>query len=61
MIELLSALGLAIVLEGALYAVFPNVARNMAMTIAGSSAASLRRAGLLAAVMGVALVWLVRG
>ncbi|MDE1173356.1 MAG: DUF2065 domain-containing protein [Parvibaculaceae bacterium] len=61
MIELLSALGVAIVLEGVLYAAFPNVARNMAMTIAGSPAASLRRAGLIAAIVGVALVWLVRG
>lgn len=45
MSEFFSALGVAIVLEGVLYAIFPNAAKNMALTILSLPEPMLRRAG----------------
>lgn len=61
MSEFFSALGVAIVLEGVLYAIFPNAAKNMALTILSLPEPMLRRAGAVAVAAGVALVWFVRG
>ena len=58
--DFLAALALVLVLEGAIYTLFPDgMKRMMAMTITLPSS-TLRGAGLAAACGGVALLWLVR-
>ena len=61
MSDLLTALALAVALEGIIYALFPEgMKRVMAMAIEQPSS-SLRLAGLAAAGLGVGAVWLIRG
>lgn len=55
------ACGLVLVIEGLAYAAFPEGMRNMMRRALELPANALRVGGLLAAVVGVALVWLVRG
>lgn len=58
--ELFIAIGLVLVIEGALYALFPAAMKRMALSIERIPPSSLRSAGLLAATAGVGIVWLVR-
>ena len=58
--ELIVAIALILVLEGGLYALFPNGMRKMALQIERVPVATLRSAGLLAATVGVGIIWLVR-
>ncbi len=55
------ACGLLLVLEGLAYAAFPDGMRNMMRRALELPDNTLRVGGLLAAIIGVALVWLVRG
>jgi len=59
--DLFTGLALVLVIEGSLYALFPNFMRELSLKVREISPATLRTAGLVAAVAGVALVWLVRG
>ncbi len=59
--DLFAALGLALVLEGAAYALFPDAMRGMMSRVLAQPLSALRAAGLMAAVLGVFIVWLVRG
>ena len=59
--DFLTALGLALGLEGAAYALFPEQMRRAMETVFASGDAALRRFGLVAALIGLAVVWLVRG
>ena len=61
MTDLLTALALAIALEGALYALFPEAMKKFMLQVLEQPDHALRRAGLTAVIAGVALVWLVRG
>lgn len=61
MTDLLTALALAIAIEGALYALFPDAMKKMMLQVLAQPPGHLRAAGLLAATGGVAVVWLVRG
>lgn len=56
-----TALGLTLVIEGLLYAAFPDGMRRMMETALAAPSATLRRAGVTALTAGVLLVWLVRG
>jgi uncharacterized protein YjeT (DUF2065 family) len=58
--DLFTALGLAIAIEGALYALFPAGMRRMIVRALEQPENDLRVGGLVAAVIGVALVWLLR-
>jgi uncharacterized protein len=59
--DALLALGLVLALEGSLYALFPQgMRRAIAMALALPSE-QLRWTGVFAALVGVAVVWLVRG
>jgi uncharacterized protein YjeT (DUF2065 family) len=59
--EFLSALGLALVLEGLAYAAFgPWMKRNMAALLS-LPPTTLRAAGLGCAAFGLVLLWAVRG
>jgi uncharacterized protein YjeT (DUF2065 family) len=61
MADLITALGLAIAIEGALYALFPEGMKKMMAAALGLPQSNIRIAGLVAAVIGVGIVWLVRG
>ena len=58
--DLFAALGLALVLEGAAYTLFPDAMRKMMEQILALPVANVRTIGLFTAFTGVALVWLVR-
>ena len=59
--ELLIALALVLVIEGSVWALFPDVMRRMMAALCERPPAELRIAGMVLAVVGVALAWLVRG
>ncbi len=56
---LLTALALALIIEGLLPALFPNKWRNYVQRLAKESPQSIRQVGLTVVVMGVILLWLV--
>lgn len=58
---IVAAVGLILALEGAFYALFPDLMRRLAAQVTGTPAETLRTAGLVSAAFGVAVVWLVRG
>jgi uncharacterized protein YjeT (DUF2065 family) len=58
--EIIIAIALILVLEGCLYALFPNGMRRMALKLERIPVSSLRSAGLLSAIVGVGIIWLVR-
>ena len=58
--DLFTALGLVLVIEGCLYAAFPEGVNRAAAQASGLPPQLLRILGLAAACIGVALVWLVR-
>jgi len=60
MTDFLTAAALILVLEGAAYALFPSVIKRMMASAIGQSDGALRSAGLIAAGVGVVLVWLIR-
>jgi uncharacterized protein YjeT (DUF2065 family) len=59
--DFLAALGLVLVLEGVLYALFPEGMQRMMAAALTISPAMLRGGGLVAAAAGFGIVWLVRG
>ena len=61
MSELLTALGLVLVIEGFLYGGMPAIAKRMASQLMELPESTLRFVGLVAMVAGVGLVWLARG
>ncbi|MGY8991651.1 MAG: DUF2065 domain-containing protein [Rhodospirillales bacterium] len=61
MSDLVTALGLALALEGILYALFPDAMRKMLAQLLSQPPTIVRTSGLLAAAVGVVIVWLVRG
>ncbi len=58
--EFLTAFGLALVLEGALWLVAPEAMRRFMRRVAELSGASLRLCGLMAALLGLLTIWIVR-
>jgi uncharacterized protein YjeT (DUF2065 family) len=61
MSDVVAAVGLVLVLEGALYALFPDLMRRMAERVLETPGDTLRFVGVVSAAIGVALVWWVRG
>lgn len=60
MTDLLTALALAIALEGALYALFPDGMKRLLEQVRELPPSLLRLTGLLACATGVLAVWLIR-
>jgi uncharacterized protein len=58
--DLWTALALVLVIEGVLYALFPQGMKRAAARALAVPPQALRVAGLAAVCLGVALVWLVR-
>jgi uncharacterized protein YjeT (DUF2065 family) len=61
MTDLVAALGLAMAIEGILYALFPDGMRRMMERALALPSQVIRVTGLVAALFGVGLVWLARG
>ena len=61
MADLIVAIGLVLVIEGVLYGDFPDLARRLAAQVASMPDEALRFGGIGAALIGVVIVWLVRG
>ena len=61
MADLITALGLAVAIEGVLYALFPDAMRKMMAMALSQPPSTIRATGLGAAILGVFIVWLVRG
>ena len=59
--DLLTALALVLVIEGALLALFPGGMKRLWEMAGEMPQSALRAGGLGAAVVGVLLVWLIRG
>jgi uncharacterized protein len=61
MSQFLVALGLLFALEGLMFAAFPGAAKRAMESVLATPDSALRTIGLVSAVAGVALIWLVRG
>lgn len=61
MSDLVTGLGIALVLEGLLWALFPDTARRMVHEMSSLPEGQLRGAAWLVVTLGCAIVWLVRG
>lgn len=59
--DLLAGLGIALVLEGLLWALAPDVARRVVTDIASRGNGPIQACALGAVALGVFIVWLVRG
>jgi uncharacterized protein YjeT (DUF2065 family) len=59
--ELLTALGLVLVIEGLVYALVPAHLKAMMTAVQKLTDDQLRIGGIVAMAAGVAVVWLVRG
>jgi uncharacterized protein YjeT (DUF2065 family) len=61
MSDFIAALGLFFALEGLVLAAFPDGAKRMMKSVLATPNGQLRLAGVISAVIGVLIVWLVRG
>jgi uncharacterized protein YjeT (DUF2065 family) len=55
------ALGLVLVIEGLLYALAPRAMKQAIVAVLAQADERLRGVGLLAAVIGLGVIWLFRG
>ena len=60
MSDFLAALGLVFVIEGLIFAAFPEAAKRAMASVLQTQDMSLRLIGIGSALVGLALVWLVR-
>ncbi|MEL6435214.1 MAG: DUF2065 domain-containing protein [Pseudomonadota bacterium] len=61
MSDFVTALGIMLVFEGIIYGAFPHLARQIGQFLLTAPDDVLRIGGLASAILGVGLVWLVRG
>jgi uncharacterized protein len=59
--DLVVALGLALAIEGILFAAFPDAVKRAMQDAAQTPAERMRIVGIGSAVIGVVIVWVVRG
>jgi uncharacterized protein len=59
--DLITAIGLVLVIEGIVYGGLPRLAKRLAAEVVSMPEQMLRAVGIAALVLGVAIVWLVRG
>lgn len=59
--DLWAALGLVLLIEGALYALFPNGMRNVLKRSLDIPTSAVRAAGIAGAGGGLFVIWLIRG
>jgi uncharacterized protein len=61
MYDFLVALGLVFVIEGLIFAAFPEKAKHAVTAVLETPDSVLRAVGLASALLGLLLVWLIRG
>lgn len=61
MTDFLAALGLVFAIEGLLFAAIPNLAKEALRSASETPVERMRLIGIVSAIVGVGLVWLVRG
>jgi uncharacterized protein len=61
MSDFIVAVGLVLVIEGLIFAAFPGAARRIAASALETPDGSLRVAGVASALIGLVIVWLIRG
>lgn len=59
--DFLVAIGLVFVIEGLVFAAFPDRAKRATMVVLETPESTLRAVGIVSAVLGLLVVWLVRG
>ena len=59
--ELAIGVGLFLFLEGFLYAVFPGGVKRIALEVPKLAESTLRNFGIIVMMIGVAVIWLVKG
>ncbi|GEO12837.1 DUF2065 domain-containing protein [Microvirga aerophila] len=60
MLDLIAALGLALMVEGILFAAFPDGMRKAMYEAAHSPSDRMRIVGIVSAIIGLGIIWLVR-
>jgi uncharacterized protein YjeT (DUF2065 family) len=60
MLDFLAALGLVFVIEGLVFAAFPEQAKRAMASVVETPETTLRAIGIGSAIIGVVVVWLVR-
>lgn len=61
MSDFVAAIGLVLVIEGLAFAAFPAATRRALTMLFETPETQLRTVGILSAVLGVVIVWVVRG
>lgn len=61
MSDLIVAVGLVLVIEGLLWALSPELGRQLLAAAAATPEENLRRAGWVAVALGALIVWFIRG
>jgi len=61
MADFIVAIGLVLVIEGLIFAASPQAAKNAMAHVLESPDGTLRIVGIASAILGVIMVWLVRG
>jgi uncharacterized protein YjeT (DUF2065 family) len=61
MTDFLAALGLVFAIEGLLFASIPNLAKEALRSASETPADRMRLIGIVSAIVGVGMVWMVRG
>jgi uncharacterized protein YjeT (DUF2065 family) len=61
MTDFLAAIALVFVIEGLIFAAFPEAAKRAIATMMQTPDQGLRLVGLFSAALGLAVLWLVRG
>lgn len=59
--DFIVAIGLVLALEGLLFAAFPGAAKQAMANVLESPDTVLRTVGIASAVIGILVIWLVRG
>jgi uncharacterized protein YjeT (DUF2065 family) len=59
--DFLAAIGLVFVIEGLIFAAFPTSAKKAVASVLDTPDGTLRMIGIGSAVIGLIIVWLVRG
>jgi uncharacterized protein len=61
MSDFIVALGLVFVIEGLMFSAFPGTAKRAMASVLQSPDNALRIVGIISAVLGILMIWLVRG
>jgi uncharacterized protein YjeT (DUF2065 family) len=61
MTDFIVALGLVFAIEGLLFAAFPAALKRAMLSVLETPESALRIVGVVSAILGIFLIWLVRG